>query len=192
MVAITFTDRAAREMRDRIRKKCHERLMLDHENVEHWLSLLRQLDAARVSTIHSFCGSLLRSHAIEAGLDPRFGVLDPNQASTLLNDLLDDELRRQLTIENPPLMDLVVDYGLRIGPQHGSSAAGRAAGHRLRGLAKPLAGRNGRALERVPGSPGVAGRAAARLPISRGPHAAANSAQQPDRPTRPCGLVARL
>ncbi len=113
MVAITFTDRAAREMRDRIRKKCHERLMVDDANVDHWLSLLRQLEAARVSTIHSFCGSLLRSHPIEAGLDPRFGVLDPNQASTLLNDLLDDELRRQLADQNPPLIDLVVDYGLR-------------------------------------------------------------------------------
>src|SRR6185437_9083710 len=95
MVAITFTDRAAREMRDRIRRKCHERLLHDDEHVDHWLALLRQLEAARVSTIHSFCGSLLRQHAIEAGLDPRFGVLDPNQASTLLNDLLDDELRRQ-------------------------------------------------------------------------------------------------
>ena len=112
MVAITFTDRAAREMRDRIRRKCHERLLEDDENVDHWLSLLRQLEAARVSTIHSFCGSLLRAHAIEAGLDPRFGVLDPNQATTLLNDLLDDELRRQLAEQNPPLMDLVVDFGL--------------------------------------------------------------------------------
>src|SRR5271154_4527284 len=40
LVAITFTDRAAREMRDRIRKKCRERLMADDErHVDHWLSL---------------------------------------------------------------------------------------------------------------------------------------------------------
>ena len=69
LVAITFTERAAREMRDRIRQKCYERLQnAQGEKAAYWLSLLRALDAARVSTIHSFCGSLLRSHAVEAQL----------------------------------------------------------------------------------------------------------------------------
>jgi ATP-dependent helicase/nuclease subunit A len=114
LVAITFTERAAREMRDRIRRKCHERLMLADSSViaEHWLSLLRQLEASRVSTIHSFCGSLLRAHAVEAGLDPRFGILEPNQASTLLSEAIDDELRRQLADRPPAIMDLVLAFGL--------------------------------------------------------------------------------
>ena len=36
----------------------------DNDQAEYWLRLLRELDSARVSTIHSFCASLLRSHAV--------------------------------------------------------------------------------------------------------------------------------
>ncbi|KKL49255.1 hypothetical protein LCGC14_2317360 [marine sediment metagenome] len=94
LVAFTFTERAAREMRDRIRIACGQRLMTAPEDqVDYWLELIRDLDSARVSTIHSFCGSLLRAHAVEARLDPQFRILDQAQANTLLRELLDDRLR---------------------------------------------------------------------------------------------------
>src|SRR6185295_16009206 len=56
LLAITFTDRAAREMRDRIRRKCFERLQTadDPRHSEYWAALSRALDSARISTIHSF------------------------------------------------------------------------------------------------------------------------------------------
>jgi ATP-dependent helicase/nuclease subunit A len=114
LVAITFTERAAREMRDRIRSECRRRLLeCSEEEASYWLDLLRELDSARISTIHSFCGSLLRAHAVEAGLDPRFRVLEQAQADTLLSELLDDHLRNTLanTGENQALIELVVQYG---------------------------------------------------------------------------------
>ncbi len=66
LVAITFTDAAAREMRFRIRKRCYERLSqaTDPDEQQAWRKLLRSLDSARISTIHSFCAALLRSHAV--------------------------------------------------------------------------------------------------------------------------------
>ncbi|MCC6123942.1 MAG: UvrD-helicase domain-containing protein [Pirellulales bacterium] len=113
LVAITFTERAAREMRDRVRKACYERLrQCPEDEVEHWRELLRELDSARISTIHSFCGSLLRSHAVEAGLDPRFRVLDAAQSDTLLFELIDRGLRRRLADRDEAVIELIVKYGL--------------------------------------------------------------------------------
>jgi ATP-dependent helicase/nuclease subunit A len=113
LIAITFTDRAAREMRDRIRAKCFERLQsAPSSQVEYWLRLLRSLDTARISTIHAFCGALLRSHAVEAQLDPRFTVVEQAQADTLVSELIDDTLREKLAARNDAAMDLTSQFGL--------------------------------------------------------------------------------
>ena len=82
-------------MRERIRKTCLQRLKAAPEkHVEHWLRTLRDLDAARISTIYSFCGALLRAHAVEARLDPHFAVLDATAAETLLFELIDQATPR--------------------------------------------------------------------------------------------------
>lgn len=113
LVAITFTERAAREMRDRIRKACHKRLIeCPEQEADHWLALLRELDAARISTIHSFCALLLRSHAVQSGLDPRFQVLDQSQANTLLVEIIDENLRDNLADRDKALIELIVRHGL--------------------------------------------------------------------------------
>ncbi|MGA7699832.1 MAG: UvrD-helicase domain-containing protein, partial [Thermoguttaceae bacterium] len=111
IVAITFTERAAREMRERIRKECQERLKNCPDNeADYWLGLVREMDSARISTIHSFCGSLLRAHAVEAGLDPRFRVLDAAQAATLLFEATDDVLRNRLGERDEATLTLVTRY----------------------------------------------------------------------------------
>ena len=113
LTAITFTERAAREMRQRIRAACTRRLLdAAEEHVDYWLRTVRELDSARISTIHSFCGSLLRSHAVEARLDPRFQVLDATAAQTVLYELIDEEIRQRLAARDEAVIDLVVKYGL--------------------------------------------------------------------------------
>ncbi len=113
LVAITFTERAAREMRDRIRQKCQERLIeADAAHAPYWAALARELDAARISTIHSFCASLLRSRAVEAGVDPRFEVLEQAQAETLRSEAIADALRRLIAAHDESALDLAAQFGL--------------------------------------------------------------------------------
>lgn len=115
LIGITFTRRAAREMRERIRAACHARLIASASDGEatHWLTLVRGLERARISTIDAFCANFLRSHAVEAGLDPAFRVLDAAQAASLVTEAVDSELRRMLVAADESLLALAVDFGLR-------------------------------------------------------------------------------
>lgn len=113
MVAITFTDRAAREMRDRIRSACHHQIQqCAGEHVEHWLQILRGLDSARISTIHSFCTSVLRAQAVDAGIDPRFAVLEPALADSLLRNVTIRIVHGLLEQGDDDAQDFVFQFGL--------------------------------------------------------------------------------
>jgi len=74
ILVITYTEKAAGELRARIRVRLVERGRPD---------LARALDGAWISTIHGFCHRLLRSHPFAAGVDPRFRVLDESQGRVL-------------------------------------------------------------------------------------------------------------
>lgn len=114
LVAITFTDAAARELRERVRRACFERLQsAASSDADHWLTLLRSLDAARISTIHAFCSRMIRAHAVELGIDPTFRVLESAATAVMQVEALDDVLRHRLAAKNETAMRLAMDYGLR-------------------------------------------------------------------------------
>ena len=73
IVAVTFTEKAAAELRDRVRRAL-ERVALSGDELAR--VALDELDAAAVSTLHSFAQRLLAEHPIDAGLPPRIEVLD--------------------------------------------------------------------------------------------------------------------
>jgi ATP-dependent exoDNAse (exonuclease V) beta subunit len=74
ILAITFTERAAGELRERVRARLLELGRRD---------AARQAEAAFVSTFHGFCARLLRAHPLQAGIEPTFRILEEGFASRL-------------------------------------------------------------------------------------------------------------
>ena len=102
ILVITYTDRAAAELRGRIRKRLAQ---LGRPE------LVRELDGAWISTIHGFCTRLLRQHPFAAGLDPRFRVLDESQAAVLRVEAFDEALAAFCAGQQPDRLALLATYG---------------------------------------------------------------------------------
>ncbi len=114
LVAITFTKKAAREMRNRVRQEVRgylERTDLAPDERARWRQLYADLDAARISTIHSLCSEILRAHPAEADVDPRFEVLDEGQLAILRNQALDETLA--WAADTRPVVELFALLGER-------------------------------------------------------------------------------
>ncbi len=91
IAAMTFTEKAAGEMKTRLRQALDDVLKAEPEGVRRELAIraVLDLDAAEVSTIHSFCARLLRERPVEAGVDPDFLAGD----ELLAGDLADEVFR---------------------------------------------------------------------------------------------------
>ena len=102
ILVITYTKRAAAELRSRIRAELRARGRHDDA---------RELDGAWISTIHGFCNRLLKAYPFEAGLDPRFRELDEAQAAVLAGEAFDAALEEFCEREEPGRLQLLVTYG---------------------------------------------------------------------------------
>ena len=98
IVAVTFTEKAAGELKLRLREEleaARQREIGDRR--ERLEQSLRYLEEARVSTIHGFCADLLRERPVEARIDPQFQVLTEDQASRLYDLAFESWLQEQLS-----------------------------------------------------------------------------------------------
>ncbi|HXR31601.1 MAG TPA: UvrD-helicase domain-containing protein [Solirubrobacterales bacterium] len=89
ILAFTFTDKAAAELRQRIRAEIERRA---EEGSERARELLPALGSAWVTTIHGFCNRLLSTHPVAVGIDPRFRVLDAPETERAAVEAFDEAL----------------------------------------------------------------------------------------------------
>ncbi|HJQ85627.1 MAG TPA: UvrD-helicase domain-containing protein [Candidatus Binatia bacterium] len=115
MVAVTFTDAAAGELKLRLRKAIEEaRRAAPAAALD---DALRQLEEARIGTIHSFCADLLRERPVEAGVDPLFEVAPKDIAERLLDRAFDRWFEAQLASPGEAVRRILRRRGGDEGPR---------------------------------------------------------------------------
>jgi ATP-dependent helicase/nuclease subunit A len=123
LLAITFTEKAATEMRRKIREVLTAELDTAPAQAAHWTRVRRDLLGAHISTIHAFCARVLRENPLEAGIDPRAVVLDEHESRAWLEAVVEEALLGRLRAGDEAARELVLRHGLSGGRTGGAVAA---------------------------------------------------------------------
>ena len=92
VLAITFTEKAAREIKARVRSTLRQEGLVEQA---------LKVDAAWISTIHGMCSRILKEHALSLGMDPAFSIVGEQEQ----RDLLDACIEEAIGAENELLDD---------------------------------------------------------------------------------------
>lgn len=113
IVAITFTRKAAAEIKGRVRQavsECVEQAQTDLERMR-WQEHLQKVESAPISTIHGLCSRILKDNPVETQLDPDFTILEDFEAQDFFQETLQQFLRKNIK-EDEAVRRLVQTYGV--------------------------------------------------------------------------------
>jgi ATP-dependent helicase/nuclease subunit A len=100
ILAITFTRKAAGEMRDRVLKAMRARALESPAMAERWRELKDRIADVNISTIDAFCFGLLREFPLEADVDPAFEIADETEVPRFRAEAIEHTIRacRELVV----------------------------------------------------------------------------------------------
>ncbi|MGY9074009.1 MAG: UvrD-helicase domain-containing protein [Acidimicrobiales bacterium] len=120
IAAITFTEKAAAELRDRVRSELESRLAkddLDEADRIAYAEAVDDLDGAAISTLHAFAQRVLSEHPVEAGLPPSIEVLDEISSQVAFDERW-REFRDQLLDDPQFERSLLLAFSARVKIDH--------------------------------------------------------------------------
>ena len=110
LLIVTFTEAAASEMKERIRGAIEKKLE-EHPENEHLLQQAMLIHSAQITTIHSFCLSVIRDHFHAIDIDPGFRVGEEGELKLLRHDVLNELIEEKYESESVRFANLSAAYG---------------------------------------------------------------------------------
>lgn len=118
IVAVTFTRKAAGELKLRLRQALDRARETSEDPAEqrHLEAAVARLEEAHIGTIHSFCAEILRERPVEAGVDPAFHEIDDEAAGRIYDRTFRRWIEQKLSHESPTLRRAFSRLALENGP----------------------------------------------------------------------------
>jgi ATP-dependent helicase/nuclease subunit A len=110
LLIVTFTEAAAAEMKERIRQAIEDQAEKrpEDENLNRQATLIH---SAQITTIHSFCLSVIREHFHTIDLDPAFRIGEEGELKLLRGDVMQEMLEQYYEEADPEFLNLIESYG---------------------------------------------------------------------------------
>jgi ATP-dependent helicase/nuclease subunit A len=136
ILTVTFTEKAAKEMKERIVARFRE--WSKEANGERFEQAAREVEAAYIGTIHGFAARILRENAFAAGIDPRFAPITETEADILGERVLEALMAKNFAAGTQEYIDLAFAVGRRNVAGAVKFLAGQTASLGIDPLALPI------------------------------------------------------
>ena len=110
LVLMTFTEAAAEEMKERIKKRLEEHLQKTYD--KRILREIALLPTANISTIHAFCKRLIEENYAGLSIDPHFRIGDTGEMSLLQSDILEELLEEEYERQDESFLAFVDQFSM--------------------------------------------------------------------------------